>query len=381
MKEPIGDLSTDILIVGSGPIAAVFARQLLDHTDQKILMVDVGDASSPVPGTHLKNVSYFQKNVDAFANIIRADFHKTSVPVNKRVEQTLGPNAYTVPYDTFEEGWGTKNENPEQEPHKNLSGAGSTYKIGGMGTHWTAACPKMHREELGDLLDMVQPEELEGLYKRAYELFDITQHAYDNSMRQNIILEALKDYQSKLDYEVEEGRGPQPLPLSVRRRVKNQAFLEWGSTATILGPHANRNTVHLGSAHTLDVNQVSKFRILEQHLCRQLVLLPRGDGRVIKHALVHNVLRDELVRIKAKKYIICCGTVLSAQLLHASGLGNGEEGDFLPALGRYLTEQPMAFCQVVMKRQLVHAIEDRYKDEVKQHKVIFDVSHIFFIFS
>ncbi|GMH41752.1 hypothetical protein BSKO_09662 [Bryopsis sp. KO-2023] len=364
--QELGQLDTDVLIIGSGPVGAVFARELLDKTDAKILMVDVGDAGTPVPGAHLKNVAYFQKDVNYFANIIKADFHPTSIAVNRSREVTLGTDAYTVPPEAYDNGYSTWNENPDQDPYKNISGAGCTYKVGGMGTHWTAACPRMHQGELGDLEHLVSDEDREKLYKRAEVLYDVTQEAFDTSIRHRTVRDTLAEEYERED--IPKAYRPQALPLSVKRRTRDQSFLNWGSTATILGPHAKPSCIHLGAGPSLNVNTARPFRILEQHLCRKLVMKDEDDDKKsVEYAVIHNMLRNERIRVKAKHYIVCCGTVLSAQLLHASGLGNGEDDDFLPALGRYLTEQPLAFCQVVMKRSIVEGIREDYPDEVAQH--------------
>ncbi|GMH41750.1 hypothetical protein BSKO_09660 [Bryopsis sp. KO-2023] len=402
--KELGQLDTDVLIIGSGPIGAVFARELLDRTGAKILcsvyvtrrrncrkrirhiylsvlritililtrilclaVVDVGDAGTPVPGAHLKNVAYFQKDVNYFANIIKADFHPISIAVNRAPVATLGTDAYTVSAEDYKKNYSTWNENPDQDAYKNLSGAGCTYKVGGMGTHWTAACPRMHQDELGDLENLVTDEDREELYKRAEVLFDVTQEAFNDSIRHRTVMKTLREEYEKDS--IPEDKRPQALPLSVKRRALNQSFLKWGSTATVLGPHAKPSCIHLGAEPSMNVNTARPFRILEQHLCRKLVMKDEDDDKKsVEYAVIHNMLRNERIRVKAKHYIVCCGTVLSAQLLHASGLGNGKESDFLPALGRYLTEQPLAFCQVVMKRSIVEGIGTKYPDEVAKDK-------------
>jgi len=63
-------------------------------------------------------------------------------------------------------------------------------------------------------------------------------------------------------------------------------------------------------------------------------------------------------RITSKNYIVACGSILTPQLLYASKLS-----DYLPALGRYLTEQPFAFCQVVLRQNVVDNIESYLEDE------------------
>ena len=51
-------IETDVLIVGTGLVGAVFARRLLEN-GRKVLMVDAGPQESKLPGQHLKNAYLF----------------------------------------------------------------------------------------------------------------------------------------------------------------------------------------------------------------------------------------------------------------------------------------------------------------------------------
>ncbi|KAJ4204933.1 hypothetical protein NW759_014742 [Fusarium solani] len=75
-------------------------------------------------------------------------------------------------------------------------------------------------------------------------------------------------------------------------------------------------------------------------------------------AVVRDILTDKQYYIKAEKSIICAGAVLTPGILfNSSEFGNYDLAGSLPALGRYMTEQPMAFCQVVLNRNLVDSVE------------------------
>jgi ribulose 1,5-bisphosphate synthetase/thiazole synthase len=58
-SQPIYE--TDVFIVGSGPAGCTYARILLDKTNQRIFMAEMGVQHSKVPGENLKNSPYFQK--------------------------------------------------------------------------------------------------------------------------------------------------------------------------------------------------------------------------------------------------------------------------------------------------------------------------------
>jgi len=59
--------------------------------------------------------------------------------------------------------------------------------------------------------------------------------------------------------------------------------------------------------------------------------------------------------------VIACGSVCTPQILHNSGIHP-------PALGRYLCEQSIAFCQIILKRSLVENIPKRLQPLVDAHK-------------
>ena len=48
----------------------------------------------------------------------------------------------------------------------------------------------------------------------------------------------------------------------------------------------------------------------------------------------------------ARAFVVACNATLTPQLLFKSGIR-------LPALGKYICEQPLAFCQIVLKKELV----------------------------
>ena len=72
--------------------------------------------------------------------------------------------------------------------------------------------------------------------------------------------------------------------------------------------------------------------------CRKLEYTGTGEGtQKVESAVVRDLLEKKDYRIKAKTFVIAAGAV--------------------PALGRYLCEQPLAFCQVVLLQNLVDSIE------------------------
>jgi pyranose oxidase len=335
------DLTVDVLIIGAGPAGCTFARKLVE-AGRSVFMIDMGAQLSPRPGEHLKNAFYFQRNLDAFSSVIRGHLHEVSMPTSDAPELTLDPGAFRYDPERYR-GFVQNNQNPDQDPAVNLPGAAVTYAVGGMATHWTCATPRHH--PVVERSKAYEEAEWNRLYDEAEVLLNTHRHEFDGSIRHNLVRDALA---------AEFGELPEPyqvqnLPLAVERRKDNPGLVHWSGADTVLGALADG---------PLDREP---FILKEQHRCSRLV--PNRDGTGIDHAEVQNLKAWETLRIKAKTYIVCCNAYLTPQLLHNSNIRP-------EPLGRWLTEQPMAFCQIVLKQHLVEAIieDDRFKDLVRAHR-------------
>jgi choline dehydrogenase-like flavoprotein len=129
--------------------------------------------------------------------------------------------------------------------------------------------------------------------------------------------------------------GVQHLPMAAERRTDNPRLVRWTGTDTVLGPLAEGGQ--------------DEFVLREQHLCRRLGLA--ADGAAIEYAEIEDLVTGRTLRVEAETYVVACGAVLTPQLLYASGVRP-------PALGRYLTEQPVAFGQIVLRDESVLTPED-----------------------
>ncbi|KAK0656527.1 hypothetical protein B0T16DRAFT_452087 [Cercophora newfieldiana] len=105
------------------------------------------------------------------------------------------------------------------------------------------------------------------------------------------------------------------------------------------------------------------------YLCGQLVsylsaidLLSRQTGYYICAESGTSVFGPDLVderahRDQREQYVICAGAVLTLGILHQSGFGTDklppDDPKYLPAMGRFMTEQTLSFCQVILKDDLV----------------------------
>lgn len=340
-REETENLEVDVLIVGSGPVGSTFARKLVE-AGRSVYMVDTGAQHSPRPGEHLKNSFLYQRNVDLFASVIRGHLHNLSVPTNDQPVMTLDPGAYHINKNKFS-GFSLNNQNPEQDPETNLPGAGVTYAVGGMTTHWTCATPRHHPTL--ERSDIYSDAEWNRLYDEAEKLLNTHKHEFDDSIRHVMVRDTLKEEFSELP----NGYGVQNLPLAVERRKDNPRFVHWTGTDTVLGSLADGN------------QDEEPFILKPQHRCTRLV--PSSDGSRIEYAEVQNLMEWKTIHIKANTYVVACNAYLTPQVLYNSGIR--------PApLGCYLTEQPMAFCQIVLRQDIVDRILEnpQFAERVKAYQ-------------
>jgi pyranose oxidase len=334
-------IKVDAFIAGSGPIGATFAREFVE-AGRSVMVVDAGAKLSDVPGAHLKNSALYQRNIDLFASVIRGHLTTVSVPSNHTPEVTLDPAAFRVDFDKHA-GFVHNNQNPEQSPYRNLDAAAVSYIVGGMATHWTCATPRHHPTI--ERCDLISEDEWEELYSESERRFETTQTAFSHAIRHQLVLDILTEEFGELEAPYQ----AQALPLAVRRREDNPRFVHWSGTDTVLGPLAHDD--HDG-----------RFDLRAEHICRRLAL--SADGSQIEYAEVEDLTTSRMLRVEAEHFIVACNAINTPQLLWASGVRP-------EPLGRYLTEQPVAFCQIVLPEHRLSALEsdDRFAEDLRRHRI------------
>ena len=105
--------------------------------------------------------------------------------------------------------------------------------------------------------------------------------------------------------------------------------------------------------------------------CEKVVWKSDGNRTRIEYAIVNDLLEKKSYHIHAKVFVLAAGAILTPQILFNSEIQPA-------ALGHYLCEQPMAFCQIVLKQTIVDAIEKdpRWKQRVEEHKRKFPIDPI-----
>ncbi|KAI8970762.1 pyranose 2-oxidase [Trametes punicea] len=332
----------DVVIAGSGPIGATYAR-LLVEAGFKVALFDVGENDSgPKIGSHKKNTVEYQKNIDKFVHVILAQLMPVSVPVNKMVADTLSPASWQASNFFVRNG-----ANPEQDPFRNLGGQAVARIVGGMGTRWTCSTPRFHRAERPRLIadsDTADDAEWDRLYGIAESFVKTDNTQFDRSIRHKLVLDKLQESYGG-------DRTFQQLPLAAER--KTPVFVEWSSANTVFDLENRPNDDH----------PKERFNLFPAVICERVVPAEDDEGR-IETIQVRDLIGKERYNIKAKVFILATGAVHNTQILVNSGFGRPGRPDpslpppaRLPYLGSFITEQTLSFCQTVMSTELIESVK------------------------
>ena len=330
--------SADVLIIGSGPIGCTYARILVE-SGATVLMVDAGAQLSPVPGKHLRNDRVYQYNKNNFEDIVAANIFPYSVPTQPGYQDTLDKTAY----------WSTSDRvynfhNPDQQESLNLPGAGGSYAVGGMFTHWTAATPRQHPTM--ERTPLIPGDEWDELYTEAERFFNTHTDQFDFD-RQRVVKKALTDYFAGMPdsypYPVPDDYPVQNLPVAAERRTGfdgEHQYMHWTGVDTVLGPLLT------------DPEMSGRFEILPQHLVKRL----EHEGGRVQRAHVQDFNSLTELTIEADRFVVATGAIFGPQLLWASGIRS-------EALGRYLNDQICASCLVVLSKEIVEGLGPATSDD------------------
>jgi pyranose oxidase len=261
------------------------------------------------------------------------------VPVQAGYSDTLDPVAFRP-----EKGTIRSSQNPRQDLRRNLPNAAVSYGVGGMFTHWTNNTPRPH--PVLECIPFISAQEWDTLFGIAEKLLNTRRDVYTKSVRHRVVKEALQQhYQGILPAEWP----VQELPVAGERRKDNDEFVHFTGSDTILGALID-NPAHYPA---------DRFQIRPEH--RLTRLEARGD-RIVS-AEVEDLIHWRKIRVNADLFIVAAGSILTPQILWKSGIR-------LAALGRYLTEHPMTFCQIVFKRDLIDGIrsDPRFAAQLEDHE-------------
>ncbi len=311
----------DVLIIGSGPIGATFARMISDQRpDAKIMMIDLGPRLTAQSGQHVKNINNPKARIQA--QIQSQGPRQVPYPNISVAQRALAVQHGTLNADILARaGTHLVADDPEELEQSQMPAASMSSNLGGMGVHWTCACPRPGNEER---IAFIPEEGYERAFAKAEELLCVTQDAFPATPEGNAILNTLGDVFNK---RLSSDRQVQPMPLACK--VNNRGERYWVASDVILGPMAAPN-------------YEGNLEIRSETICRQL--LRKGD--TIAGAMIEYLPAGRQEEIRAKVVIVAADALRTPQLLWASGIRP-------PALGHYLNEHPFIFSFVELNEALV----------------------------
>ena len=313
----------DVLIVGSGPVGSTFARELTDRLPRlKVLLIDAGPRLTDRAGLHIKNIQDPERRISAQVASQGPTRYRYDIPtVSERASgsDALGPRrssllarpgTFLLSNDVASPG--TLDALTDEA---GLPAAGMSSNVGGMGCHWTGACPRPGDTER---IAWIPAREWSDLCDRAERLLNVTQLSYPQGSAQQSILKAIAGV---FDPHFPAWRRVATMPLACR--FTPQGDLLWSGPDVVLG--------NLATVETSPAN----FELRANTLCTRLAT---GDGGV-ETAFLRDTQTDVTSEVKAAFYVVAADALRTPQLLYASDLRN-------PALGRYLNDQPMSMAMV-----------------------------------
>ncbi len=256
LKEISASWSWAILVIGT-------ENNSISKKNKSIKRQDAGQRLSPRAGEHVKNSLLYQidhgEGQRKFAQFIASTIEPVSRNPSPSSESTALPNTWQPGVNNNPEVdefplFSPNLTNPEQTPFFNLAGAAIAYKVGGMGTHWTASTPRPH-----PTIEMNELFPSDALYSIGETLLRTDQTAYDDELRNVLVGNKLRSL-PHLKPLNNTPFGVQGLPLAVVRR--NAQFVDWTGPDVILGDLAVRD----------DEN----FKIADQLIATRLECGPSG---------------------------------------------------------------------------------------------------------
>lgn len=309
MSERNYPVSVDVAIVGSGPNGAAYARILSEQTpDARIAMFEVGPVVSTPLGAHVKNIED--------PDLRRAAQTASQGPAAD--EKTLDGPALAAGRRMARAGTYLLEDGFRFDGEDGLPVAAFSSNVGGMGAHWTAACPRPGgAERIGFLPD------LDELLGEADRLLGVTTDAFDQAPFTSLVRERLAE---AVNPRRTAEAHVQRMPLAVHRREDGR--LVWSGSDIVMGDVTRDNP---------------NFALHDESLVTR-VLLEAGRAAGVE---VRDLRSGELHTVRARFVVVAADGLRTAQVLHASGIRPA-------ALGRMLNDQ----SQVVYAARITDAAAD-----------------------
>lgn len=311
-------MKTDILIIGSGPVGATYARILSEQKPHaKILMIDAGPKVSEKMGQHVKNMA--DPKAMETAQILSQGPKKTPYPMISVAERAMAVQRGELSADVLARaGTHLVLDTFDDIKSNEMPSISMSTNIGGMGIHWTCACPTPGN---GEKITIIPENEMDESLAKAREILNVTQSAFAISPESEAILNILNQ---TLGTNHAENRHAQPMPLACKTDEVGNRY--WTASDVILG-----NTL-----------ENPNFELRSETICRKL---NHENGKIIGGEIEY-IQSGKKETVEAKIVIVAADPLRTPQLLWASGIRP-------KALGHYLNEHPFVFTFVELDKDLV----------------------------
>jgi pyranose oxidase len=307
-----------VVIVGSGPIGATYARLLLEGNSQvRVTMLEIGPQLTETPGTSVKNIKDDELRAKARAmsqgpQADEATRARLGLPYLQ--EGTLTARQGTHLIDFGGPGSGHASSFPMASVASN---------VGGQGAHWTCAVPRPHGSEK---ISFYSDAEWEDYLTVAEDLLKVEKNPFKKSKVGNAIRQVLQEeFKDIFTGDVK----PNYLPISGIEA--EDGTIIWGGTDFVFGPLTDAKS-----------ELSSRFELKSLTLGRKIL---HTDG-VVTGVLIEDAVSGKQETLAADLVVVAADAIRSPQLLWASGIRP-------KALGRYLTEHPVSFCVIALQKEKI----------------------------
>ena len=297
--------SVDVAIVGSGPTGAAYARILSELAPQAtVALFEAGPLLSDPPGRHVRNIADPAEKLSAqrLSEGVRphtaAEGESAYADPNKRV---VRPGTHLLATDYQLPG------------EDGLPALAMSTNVGGMGAHWTGACPRPGDSELISFVS-----DLAELLDESERLLGVDRHPFDDAPFADLVRERLA---AEFDPGRAADRQVDAMPLAVRHLPGGE--LTWGGPDVVFGDETRSNP---------------RFALFPMAQGRRVLV---ADGRV-SGVSVRDRIDGTDHDIAARFVVVAADAIRTPQLLWASGIRPA-------ALGRYLNDQTQTVFAVRLR--------------------------------
>lgn len=294
----------DVAIVGSGPTGAAYARIISEESPQtRIASFEVGPQLTERPGLHVKNIA----NPEERASAQRRSQGLEPSLLGARSGEMDGPPRLVRP------GTYLLDSGYRQPGEDGLPAAAMSSNVGGMGAHWTAACPRP-----GGLERIPFIPDLDDLLTEGERLLKVSTSAFAGAPLADEVRRRLS---GALDAGRPADRKVSVMPLAVE--TGDDGSVTWAGSDVVYG-EAGRSNPH----HSLYADALVTRVLVE-------------DGQA-KGVVVRDMLSGDEHTVHADYVVVAGDSLRTPQLLWASGVRP-------EALGRYLNDQPQTVFAVRLR--------------------------------